>query len=273
MNLLYLNNTLYLIQKPTNVAAYDFDFELFFQCAHPIYLDKIETGILRIGALADYEQTYQDYLQQNIQLINSPEEHTKASELAGWYLYIKHLTPYSCCYQQFPTAEAVEQQFGWPVFIKGSRQTSKHNPQLCIAHNTQEYEAITKAYQEDPILHWQEIAIRQFIPLMPIQGNVPTKINPSLEFRTFWWHNQCVGYGQYWYQLPPYYADDIETGLAVAQEAAEILNIPFLVIDIAKTRAGNWIVIECNDAQESGYTGVLPQVLWQNILNIISNSQ
>lgn len=267
MDLLCINEKLYIINKPTHVAAYDFNFELFFRCNHPIYLSEIKTGILRIGALADYKQIYEDYLIQNIQLVNSPEEHIRASELTSWYPYIQDLTPYSHCYSDFPSVEVIEQEFDWPVFIKGSRQTSKHNPQLCIANNASQYQKIIKAYKNDPILYWQEIAIRQFVPLMPLSGAVPTKIKPSLEFRTFWWRSKCIGYGSYWYQLPTYHADDIDSGLNIAQQAANRLNIPFLVIDIAKTTKGDWIIIECNDAQESGYTGIRPLLLWQNMLN------
>jgi len=42
--------------------------------------------------------------------------------------------------------------------------------------------------------------------------------------------------------------------------------VPFLVVDVAITAKGRWIVIECNDAQESGYAGVSPLALWTSIL-------
>ena len=58
----------------------------------------------------------------------------------------------------------------------------------------------------------------------------------------------------------------MEAGLAVAREAASRLQVPFLVVDFAKTRDGHWIVIECNDAQESGYVGVPPRNLWRQVL-------
>jgi hypothetical protein len=44
--------------------------------------------------------------------------------------------------------------------------------------------------------------------------------------------------------------------------------VPFLVIDIAQTAEGEWIVIECNDAQESGYGGVERLALWQEVFEI-----
>ncbi|WP_431687827.1 ATP-grasp domain-containing protein [Hahella sp. NBU794] len=107
---------------------------------------------------------------------------------------------------------------------------------------------------------------------LPVSGGIPGKISPSQEYRSFWWHGECVGYGRYW--PSDYSAPDLKQGLQLAQEAAERLKVPFLVIDIAKTRQGHWIIIECNDAQESGYASIPPLQLWRNILEQVkSNSQ
>jgi hypothetical protein len=54
----------------------------------------------------------------------------------------------------------------------------------------------------------------------------------------------------------------------VAGEAARRLAIVFLVVDVAQAADGRWIVIECNDGQESGYAGISPLGIWQNVLGI-----
>lgn len=162
----------------------------------------------------------------------------------------------------------ITELFSFPIFIKGARQTSQHNPELSIIRSPAHYADISLNYHNDPILHWQQIVLREFVELAPAPGSVPGKVRPSREFRSFWWNGHCVGWGQYWYQLPPYSTDGIDEGLSLAQEAASRLNVPFLVIDIAKTIGGKWIIIECNDAQESGYSSISPQVLWRNILDL-----
>jgi len=43
-------------------------------------------------------------------------------------------------------------------------------------------------------------------------------------------------------------------------------DVLVLVVDVAQSIDGRWIVIECNDGQESGYAGVSPIGLWQNII-------
>jgi hypothetical protein len=56
--------------------------------------------------------------------------------------------------------------------------------------------------------------------------------------------------------------------VALAQEAVVRVNVRFLVVDVAQTEDGRWIVIECNDAQESGHAGVPPVAMWQNIIEL-----
>ena len=59
--------------------------------------------------------------------------------------------------------------------------------------------------------------------------------------------------------------------IAVAEDAATRLRVPFLVVDFARTLDGRWIVIECNDAQESGYAAVHPASLWRSVLQQIGD--
>lgn len=79
---------------------------------------------------------------------------------------------------------------------------------------------------------------------------------------------ELAGYGPYWFEGLRYRAteEEREVGLSVPREAASRLDVAFLVVDIALALDGRWIVIECNDGQESGYAGVSPLGLWQAIL-------
>ena len=56
--------------------------------------------------------------------------------------------------------------------------------------------------------------------------------------------------------------------MKVANEAASRLGVPFLVVDVAQTAEGQWIVIECNDGQESGYAGMSPMALWGKLIEL-----
>jgi len=184
---------------------------------------------------------------------------------------LEGMTPRSVCFQGKPTLEQVKASFTWPVFMKGTRQTSRHQRKLSIIENDADFLQAMEIYALDPILDWQDVACREYVPLRALADAVPdqTNIPRSYEFRTFWWKGKLVGAGRYWWEEPDYKWTPTEkaAALAVAGEAALRVNVPFLVVDIAQTADARWIVIECNDAQESGYAGVSAIGLWQTILD------
>ncbi|MEL7025299.1 MAG: ATP-grasp domain-containing protein [Pseudomonadota bacterium] len=249
------------------VAVYDFDFRLHFDCSHPSSFDG-ETCILRTGPISEYSAVWSEYRDIGLSLVNSPEEHQRCSDLEYWYPLIEDLTPKSEIYEELPTAREAEERFGWPMFVKGARQTSRHNPDLSIIRDKHAYERLVQQYSLDSILHWQKPVIREFVRLERVEGEVPGKPPVSKEYRSFWWHGELVGCDRYWYQVPAYECASLRAGIEIAREAARRVACPFLVVDFAMTADGDWIVIECNDAQESGYAAIAPQVLWRNIIEI-----
>lgn len=269
MNLTLIENKLLISCRATGISVYDFEFERFFSCTHPYQIAEGTAVLLRLGAVTNYEQTYATYCEAGLIPLLSPAQHLLASELSQWYPLLTDLTPRTCIYEALPGPDELEAAFTWPVFIKGSRQTSKHNPEQAIVRDRIQYERVRARYQTDPILRWQKPAVRVFESLLPVAGSVPGKISASMEFRSFWWHQRCVGVGPYWYQAPTYQTADLDQGLALAEIAVRRLALPFLVVDFAKTVDGRWIIIECNDAQESGYAGIAPIRLWQQVLDLI----
>ena len=160
--------------------------------------------------------------------------------------------------------------FDWPVFVKGSRQTSRHRADLAIARSPGEFDRIMAAYREDTILSWQPVVCRELAHLRPVDGGTGNKVPAAFEFRTFWWRGELAGSGPYWSGFCEYdwTEEERRQGLEVARTAAGSLGVPFLVVDVAQTVSGEWIVIECNDAQESGYAGVSPFALWSQVLEL-----
>ncbi len=266
MNFAWVEDRLFVVSETVGVSSYDFDFDLHFACSHPYALDGEKPCVLRVGPVADYPARYAEMLGMGLRPVNSPQEHALASELEHWYPLLRDVTPRTRVFDALPSADEIEASFQWPVFLKGSRQTSKHNPELAVIRDRAHYERAMGLYRRDPILHWQKPVVREFVALQPVAGAVPGKVAPSVEYRSFWWHGECVGWGRYWYQLPPYESADIGQGLAFAREAAAALKVPFLVVDFARTRAGDWIIIECNDAQESGHAGVPAHAMWREVL-------
>lgn len=268
-----LESQFWVANKTQHIPAYDFMFESFFEVKRPRN-DQEVSIIARMGPLADYELTYSAFLDIGFKLIHTPEQHRLISELENWYPPLKDLTPKSRVFAQFPLFKDLQDDFTFPLFIKGNRQTAKHDASLSIARDPDEFEKIRKAYQLNSILHWQKVAIREYVPLAPLSKTVVHKLPLSYEFRTFWWKGQCVGSGNYWSQYVDYQwtPNEEREALKVAQLAALRLQADFIAIDLAFTQKGEWIIIECNDAQESGYCGVNPVRLWRKILEIEKNA-
>ena len=234
MNIARIEGKLIVLSREVGVSAYDFNFDLYFSCDHPHQLEREELCVLRVGPLPNYEAEFNEKLEMGLRLVNSPAEHRFAIELEAWYPLLEDLTPHTTVFDALPSVEEIEASFAWPIFLKGSRQTSRHNPDLSVVRSRSQYELVAQQYRSDSILHWQKPVIREFVPLMAVAGHVPGKVQPSVEYRSFWWYGVCVGWGRYWYQVAPYECADADVGLAVAQRAAQRLNVPFLVVDVAQ---------------------------------------
>lgn len=270
LNLFLLQESIWLITKPVGKSNYDFQFEQFFRCEHKWQLPPSINAIARVGARNDYTDFYEQLKQDDIHLIHSPTEHMRASELPHWYPLIADLTPRSRWFSEMPTLETIVEEFDFPIFVKGSRQTSKHQKGLSIIDSADAFNRLSEQYKIDPILHWQDVVCREYLQLRPIAGDDDTSIPPSFEFRTYWYKGQLVGAGRYWFEMPKYNWTPKEKAdaLKIAEEAAKRVNVPFLVIDVAQKVDGQWIVIECNDGQESGYADISPIALWKNIIAV-----
>ena len=262
-----IEDQLGFLEKPTGVAVYDFAFEQFFNCAHPLRPAGLPT-VARVGAPHDYAQWYSELQELGISLIHSPAEQLRCTTLSEWYPLIEELTPRSQVFGESPSVEMIEANFDYPLFMKGSRQTNRHQASLSIIRDRSQLKSALAIYRSDPVLHWQEVVCRELMSLRPIEGGIEGKVPASFEFRTFWWYGEFVGAGAYWFEADTYQWNETERAeaLEVAHEAARQIRCPFVAIDVAQCQDGRWIVIECNDGQESGFAGASPAALWQNVL-------
>lgn len=269
-DLLQVEERLWLLTAQTGQGIYDFAFDRFFACRRPYVLPESMEVVARVGVWNDYAERYRELAEAGIRLVHTPEQHLQATELPHWYPKLTDLTPRSVWFDERPDAETVERLLGWPVFVKGERQTSRHRKSLSIIEGPAQFRQAMQAYANDPILHWQRVVCRELRPLRRVEEGAPDRIPSSFEFRTFWWKGQLVGWGPYWWQGTPYTltSEEQREALGLGREVARRLDVPFLVVDVAQEVSGRWIVIECNDGQESGYAGASPFALWQAILDI-----
>jgi len=268
--LIQVENTLWVLAAPTGLRVYDFDFNLFLNCKHPWPRPNAIRAVARVGVYNDYERRFNELAREGITLVHSPEDHARCSELPGWYPLLRDLTPKSVWFSQIPTAGEIGAVIGWPMFLKGQRQTSRHRRSLSIFDGPESFQNAMESIKGDTILNWQGIVCRQYVPLRPVEDPIPDRIPSSFEFRTFWWRGRLVGCGRYWWEGRDYKMEAAEQkeAIEIAGEAARRVAVQFLVVDVAQTKLGQWIVIECNDGQESGYAGVPPLAMWQRVVAV-----
>ena len=271
-SLINVEDCLWVLSNPIGLPVYDFKFEDNFRCNHPIYIDAEINVVARLGATNDYQARYDYFGELGIKLIHTSIEYELSSRLPKWYPLISDLTSKSIWYDVFPSVKEVENNFSWPIFIKGERQTNRHDRSKSIIESPSQLNELKEIWKNDEILYWQKIVCREFINLKKVAEDHKIALPKSFEFRTFWWYNECVGFGKYWtsenYQLSDSEKDAM---LKVASLAAKRLAVKFLVIDMALTENNEWIIIECNDGQDAGYAGVNPFLLWSNVVNLCKN--
>lgn len=252
-----------------HVNLYDFDFRKFFAVTS-IFGEIKSQLILRIGALHSYSDIYESFLDMGLQLINSVEQHNLVTYLPNWYPKIAEFTPRSIVYSEFPSVQQIENNFLYPIFIKGERQTNKHNKALCIAESRDELHFILDSWGTDEILNWQKVIVREFVKLQAMEPPVKGELQKSLEFRAFVWFGQLLSIGAYWpSESKPIlsFSDKQQINKMIALIYSKI-QVPFMVIDFGKTVDEEWIVIELNDAQESGYAMNSKMNLWTQLIQL-----
>ena len=262
-----------ILQRKTGNDVYDFNFRNHFECRS--VLKEIGNPILlHIGAVEDYAGVEDMVGQMGMKLLVHEAEHLRCSTIECWYPVLKDKTPYTKVYNELPPVEEILKDFTFPVFIKGNRQTNRHKKSQCIIEDPGAYETLCNEWKKDPILSWQKVAVREYVPLQKIDEiSYPDMVPISYEFRLFYFMDKCMAYGPYWYMGHQYSLNEEELGkvLKLTDWAAERLAVTFPSIDVAKTVSGEWIIIEVNDAQESGFVGANPLTLWNNTIEAAQN--
>lgn len=262
-----------ILQKRTNNERYDFNFRINFECKSVI--SEVDVPVLlHIGAIEDYAGIESALEEMGMKLLIHEAEHLRCSTIENWYPALEERTPFTKIYTELPDVEEMIKDFSFPVFIKGNRQTNKHKRSHCIIENVEQYKTLRHKWKNDRVLSWQKAAVREYVPLQVIDSeSFPDMVPISYEFRFFYYEGKCMAYGPYW-QTGYRYAlseNELSKVLELTDWAAERLGVIFPTIDVAKTASGEWIIIEVNDAQESGFVGVNPLILWNNTIESMQN--
>jgi hypothetical protein len=270
-HLVRVDDALHVVVRRFGIPSYDFDLERFLPCSHPVYVPDGTRVIARVGPIADYPAFCQALREVGLEPLHDELSHERASDLRRWAPLLADLTPHSV-WEPAPgaaTARGIADSLGFPLFVKTVEQTLRHRRDIAIVRDVAALQRSIEAYRGDPVLGSQPLVFRELVTLRPAPNPGPDERVPAaLELRAFVLLGECVGLGPYWRDGG--YApseEDMVDALVVVMEAARHVDVPFVVVDVAQKTSGEWIVIECNDAQESGFCAIPPLVLFQAMVD------
>lgn len=215
----------------------------------------------RYSVLPFYMEQERDIRAAGAHLINNFYQHDFVADLRRWYSALdsgtalgSRITP-----KTWYSAEHVvaDESYTGPYVVKGITNSKKH---LWKTHMFAETKAdavkVMCRLQEDSLLHTQPIIFREYVSLkqlaIGINGMPVTK-----EFRFFFCLGELLTGGFYWSshvadlaEVPDWH----EVPLSFLGEVNDLIctHVPFYVVDVAQTAAGEWMVVELNDGQMSG---------------------
>jgi glutathione synthase/RimK-type ligase-like ATP-grasp enzyme len=258
----------YVLARRFGVPSYDFDFEARLTCSHPVYLPDEVTCLARLGLIADYEHVFRRLREQGLRLVNDPAQSRRANDLSVWAPELGALTPRSLVFEEEVDAERVERELGYPLFVKTVQQTHGHLRELAFVDDRAGLERSVARYRELAHLAGQAIAVRERVSLRLAERAGPSERVPTAwEHRVFVLDGHVVGLGAYWRDAGIERTPEEDRAIrAIALEVQRRLGVPFLAVDVAQRIDGRLVVIETNDAQESGYTTIDPEALWREVI-------
>lgn len=228
----------------------------------------------RFSTLPLYHELQNDLQILKSSLINGTLDHQYIANF-DYYQDIKQYTPKT----YFEASHLPDD--GGPFFVKGRTNSKKHlGFNKTKASNKAEAIKLQGLLLEDADYDQQGVIFRDYIPLKVIEKNQlndqqnPKHLDFYNEWRFFFYQDQLLCYGYYWVnaeniltndQLPPEAIDFAKTIAKIIKE-----RVNFFVIDIGQTESGEWIVIECNDGQQSGLSNCDPHELYSNLAKCLA---
>ena len=227
----------------------------------------------RYSVLPFYRELELDLKAIGSNLVNSYSQHRYVADLRNWEYDLRGLTP-----KTWFRLEDVPDNVG-SVVLKGETNSRKNKWKThMFAANKREAVEVYFKLADDAGLDGQDIYIREYVPLEtymvdPISGQPITE-----EFRIFVLRGEVVGSGYYWAS----HVDQLSMTLPDASKVpAEFLakvislvkdNVPFFVVDVAKTASGEWMVVELNDGQMSGLSCVGATPLYTRMKKVLERN-
>lgn len=216
----------------------------------------------RYSVLPYYKESYEDLALSGAHLIHTPDQHDFCADLRRWYPLIEDLTFKS--YWGVGYGNVPDSPEGWVV--KGQTNSRK---QLWNTHmrapTRQALRDVMVRLMDDTLIGHQDLIVREFVPLEFVEESL-NGLQASNEWRVFVLDGQilCTGFYWSWVEEPPEHFP-VEAEAVVLQAIERLSALRFYVLDVAKTAAGDWKIVELNAGQMSGLSLCDPTLLYTRL--------
>ena len=226
--------------------------------------DLLEKIIYRGWMLKPFEYSllYDSLIAKNYQLINSPIEYQNAHYLPDNYKFIKNFTPktvWTNLDNKQPNYEnifkLIEDFKDSPLILKDYVKSQKHYwDTACFIPTAKDKDKVKSVVNKFIQLQGndlnQGLVFRQFIELNHLTIHSKSGMPLKEEYRLFFLKGKLLGCYEYWEEGD--YAPKEKPPLGTFIDIAKNIRSNFFSMDIARTKQGNWIIIELGDGQVAG---------------------
>lgn len=223
----------------------------------------------RYSCLPYYSELAADLAVSGSRLINSVAQHAYIAT----FEYYEDIKPYT--FQTWSRFADIPQDLrDKPFVVKGKTNSRKLQWKThMFAENFRSATNLGAELMNDPFIGPQGLVIREYVPLETFELGL-NDVPMTNEWRLFFLGTELLAYGYYWAIIddlshidratPGFLAEGLPFAKAIAEIVARRTN--FFVLDIARTLAGDWKVVEVNDGQQSGVNEFIDMnLLYQNL--------
>jgi hypothetical protein len=209
-----------------------------------------------------YALLYETLLNKNYQLINSPIEYQNCHYLPDSYKYIVGQTPKSIWFKlenqviNFDNLFLELKTFGnAALVVKDYVKSQKHYwDTACFIPSASENEKVKSVVSKFVELQNTDLneglVFREFIELNDLTIHSKSGMPLKQEYRLFFLNKELLGSFDYWEEGQ--YSAEEKPPLEFFKEIAAKIESNFFSMDIAKTKNGDWTIIELGDGQVAG---------------------
>ena len=208
-----------------------------------------------------YAELYEALADRRVMLVNTPAQYEHCHHLPNWYGRLEGHTPRSVWTDaddmSLPRLMVLLRDFGdCPVIVKDYVKSRKHEwLEACFIPSASDAQAVDRVVGRFLGLQGDGLSgglvLREFVEFEPLGDHQKSGMPLTREFRLFFLDGEVVQVSRYWDQ-GDYHQGDYQgetPPLAHFTRLASSVGSRFFTMDVAKTTAGEWLVVELGDAQ------------------------